>query len=133
MNSKKNLCMQGFNNEFFSFLDEVIKIYPENREISSAKESFRLVKTANPTAIIKVWYKHIYLPYKDVIESGDIDFFCNKDYVDDLAILANAKEVMSIIDKIREPIKQMEPVNKGHSADYIRLLSKLSVAYNNLS
>jgi hypothetical protein len=130
--SNKTSIMRAFNTHFFDFMDDIISIYPENNEISSARVSFDTIKRANPTAIVKVWYLYVYSPYKEVIDQGNISFFFEKDYSGDLATLVNANEIMKIIDKIRKPIQGMDDANKEHTTKYIQNLSKLSVAYDSL-
>jgi hypothetical protein len=95
-----------------------------------AKVSFENIKKMNPTLICKTWFKVVYSPYKEVIDQGDITFFFEKDYASDLSNVPNAAEIMSIIDKIRMPIKSMDEVNRGHCTKYIQNLSKLSTVYN---
>jgi len=128
--SDKNSILKAFNIHFFEFLSDIIDIIPENNDIREAKITFETFKRANPTSIIKVWFQYIYKPYVFVIDSGDISFFIEKDYNEDLSILSNSRDIMKIIDKIRDPIKNMNPVNKGHCQKYIQNLSKLSNIYN---
>ena len=130
--SDKPTLSRAFNKHFFEFLDDVIAIFPDNKDISIARTSFDTIKKANPTAILKVWYQFVYMPYKDVIDGGDINFFFDKDYGSDLANLSNANEIMKTIDKIREPIRSMSDSNKAHSMKYIQNLSKLSFMYSGL-
>jgi hypothetical protein len=128
----KSTILRAFNTHFFEFLDDIIRIIPDNRDISVAKTSFETIKRANPTIILKVWHQFVYSPYKDVIEEGNISFFFEKDYGSDLANLNNAGEIMKTIDKIRQPIKEMSDENKAHSTKYIQNLSKLSMTYMSL-
>jgi len=79
-----------------------------------------------------VWFSFIYTPYSAVIEKGDISFFFEKDYSTDLAHLPNYSEIMDIIDKIRGPIKQMNPTNRAHTTKYIQNLSKISTMYSTI-
>lgn len=129
--SDKSTILRAFNTHFFDFIDDIIKIFPEQSDIKYAKNSFMLIKQANPTAIIKVWYQYIYIKYKDVIDEGNISFFFEKDYVDDVSYLSNSNEILTIIDTIRNPIRNMSDVNREHSRKYIQNLSKLSELYNN--
>lgn len=131
MNNKTTI-LRAFNTHFFEFMDDIISIYPDNNEIASARVSFDTIKRANPTAIAKVWFTFVYSPYIEVIEKGEISFFFEKDYSSDLVTLANASEIMNIIDKIRGPIKSMDEKNKVHTTKYIQNLSKLSIVYNDL-
>jgi len=129
MNSDKSTLLRAFNKHFFEFMDDIITIYPDATDIISGRASFDLIKRANPTAILKVWHQYIYLPYKTVIDNGDISFFFEKDYGQDLVDLANPKEIMDIIDRIRGPIKQMDPANQAHTAKYFQNLSKIAMLY----
>jgi hypothetical protein len=112
------------------FMDDIIDIFPEQREIQTAKNGFEAVKHSNPSIIIKVWHSNIYIPYNHAIESGNIDFFFEKDYTADLLNSSQNAEIMSFIDSIRQPLKNMDITNKEHSIKYIQNLSKLSVLYN---
>ena len=130
MSSNKTTIMRAFNNHFFDFLDDIIRIFPENNDLINSKTSFNTIKMANPSIIIKSWYKFVYAPYQDVIEKGDISFFFEKDYSEDLSHLNNSNKIMHVIDSLREPIKSMNQKNKDHSMKYIQNLSKLSVGYS---
>ena len=125
----KSSINKAFNTLIFNFLDDIISIYPDQPDISTAKTSLMTFKQMNPTIITKSWYKMVYLPYKDVIDAGDITFFFEKDYNTDLQNVPNGKEIMKVIDKIRKPISQMDETNKRHCAEYIAKLSKLSQMY----
>jgi hypothetical protein len=126
----KSTLMRAFNSHFFEMLDDIISIFPENRDISSAKNSFELLKSSNPSIIVKVWFSNIYMKYKEVIDAGDITFFFAKDYSEDLNALSNAGSIMTIIDKLRDPVRTMSETNKEHIAEYIKNLSKISELYN---
>jgi len=107
-----------------------MSIFPENDDLKLAKTSFETAKKANPTLILKAWFNYVYTPYKDVIDAGNIDFFFEKDYGSDLSTLSNANEIMKMIDKIRQPIKEMSAENKAHTAKYVKNLSQISALYN---
>jgi hypothetical protein len=129
----KTAILRAFNTHLFNFLDDIIGIYPDNEELKYARTSFDTIKRANPTLIVKVWYTFIYTPYKPVIDAGNIEFFFEKDYGSDLLNVANSKEIMGIIDKIREPIRGMDAINRAHSAKYIKNLSQMSTMYNDMT
>jgi len=123
---------KAFNKLFFDFLDDIVSIYPDNKDISAARTSFASFKQMNPTIIVKSWFKFVYSPYREVINAGDISFFFNKDYSADLQDTPGSKEIMRVIDEIRGPIQSMDETNKKHSSDYILKLSKLSEIYGNM-
>jgi hypothetical protein len=126
----KSLLLKAFNKQLFDFLDDIIRIVIENEQIKISRLYFETLKKANPTILLKVWYNNIFLKYGDKIQAGNLDFFLEKDYSDDLAKMPNGKEIVNIINtSVREPIKQMNEINKGHCIKYIQILCQLSEAY----
>jgi hypothetical protein len=130
----RSTLIRAFNDHLFEFLDDVLKLLPGNRSMISAIRSFQTIVSLNKALIIKCWHKYVYLKYSDVIDKGDITFFFDKDYSDDLTKLSNPDKVIEIIDSIRVPVKEIceNPVNAEHAVEYIQNLSRLSVAFNEL-
>jgi len=126
----KSTVLKTFNIQFFSFLDDIIKVFPDKDELKIGKKSFETIKRANPTIIIKIWYSHVYSVYRESINNGDVEYFIQKDYQEDLQSLANNGEVLKIINTLRQPISEMDEVNKQHTVKYLQVLSKLSELYN---
>ncbi len=125
----KTGIMRAFNKHFFDFIDDIIRVFPENVEIAAARDSFETIRRANPTAIIKAWYKFVATKYGDRLMAGDLDYFLEKDYSEDLANLRNSNKVIEIIDTLREPLKNMGEVNRAMSLKYLMNLCKLSGVY----
>tara|TARA_B100000902_G_scaffold184359_1_gene176942 strand:- start:2570 stop:2965 length:396 start_codon:yes stop_codon:yes gene_type:complete len=128
----KSSINKAFNKLIISFLDDIISIFPEQEDIATAKTSLLSFKQMNPSILIKSWYKLVYTPYAQVIDAGDVNFFFEKDYSSDLENIPNGKEFMKMIDKVRAPINTMDATNRGHCADYILKLSKLSEMYSSM-
>lgn len=126
----KSLIMKTFNKQLFDFFDDIIRIVELNEEVKVARVYFETLRKANPSILLKVWHKKITIPYGKIIEDGNVDFFLEKDYSSDIANVANAKEIVRIIDSsLRDPIRGMDEVNKQHCMRYVQLLSRLSIAY----
>jgi len=128
----KSTLLRSFNTHLFEFLDDIIRIFPDNLDIQTAKTSFQTIKRANPTAIAKVWFSYVYMPYREVIDRGDIQFFFQKDYSEDLSVLQNSGEIVKIIDTLREPVSNMSETEKEFTMKYLQNLSKLSMLYNSM-
>ena len=128
----KSTIMRTFNTHFFEFMDDLISVFPDNHELKTARTSFDAIKRANPTVIIKVWYTHVYLAYRETLDAGDISYFINKDYSKDLSCLGNSSDIIQTIDKLREPLRSMTPTSTECSTKYIQNLCKLSTIYNNM-
>lgn len=126
--------IRSFNDYFFEFLDDMLKVLPDNKSVLTAIRSFRMLTDVNKGILIKCWHKFVYLKYKDVIDEGNVEFFFEKDYSEDLTKLSNAKTIMEIIDSVRTPAKEIceNPKNREHITTYIQTLCKLSDILNNL-
>jgi len=131
MDSDKSILLRAFNKLFFELIDDIISIYPDNVEMLTARESFLTLKKMNPTSIVKVWVSGVYSKYKTEIDEGNLAFFTEKDYSVDLngSNVNNSQNVLNMIDKVREPIKNMNVQNSAQITKYIQGLSKLSNAY----
>jgi hypothetical protein len=130
--SNKTTILRTFNTHFVDFIDDIIKVIPENLDILAAKSFFEITKKANPTLIVKIWFSLIYSPYSTIIDSGDLEFFINKNYAEDLSNVQNSKEILKAIDSLRDPIRNMSETNKTHCLKYIQNLCKLSAVYNSM-
>jgi len=128
----KTTISRTFNTNFFDFFNELLVLFPGNTGIMTGKNAFEMAKKANPTILIKVWYNFVYSRYKTVIDEGDITFFYDKDYNDDVGHLGSSKAILDIIDSLRDPIRIMSDENKAHSMRYIQVLSRLSEAYSKM-
>jgi len=125
----KSTVLKGFNTYLFEFLDDIIHIFPEKKDIQDAKQALLLLKQANPVMLVRCWHKYITSKYSDVINNGNIDFFFNKDYKEDVQNMANPDKVIEVIDTLREPVSQLSDKSKDMAMKYIQNLSKLSAIY----
>ena len=128
----KSTLMRSFNTHFVEMMSDINSLYPNNSELKSGLNSFEMVKNLNPSLVIKAWFSKVVTPYHDIIKTGDISFFCEKDYSQDLGKLSNANDIISIIEKIREPIRSMSPTDKQHTIKYIQNLCILADMYSKL-
>lgn len=117
-----------FNNHFNEFFDDIHNVFPNDADILTAKNSLAAIRKANPKLLVGIWLSYIYLKYRNQIDAGDINFFLEKDYSEDLTNLSS-KKVMEAIDRLREPVKAMNPDDQQKVMKYIQNLSKLAVMY----
>jgi hypothetical protein len=132
MSSDKTIILRVFNNMFFEFLKDIGGIFSDNTDIKDATYILELLKKVNPTSIIKAWHFFVCEPYKEQIAAGDITFFCEKDYRDDLVHMSNADEIMNAIQRIRDPLKVLDEDNKQITFKYVSNLCKLSSIYSTM-
>ena len=118
--------LTAFNDHFIEFVNDVINVFPDDPDILTAKNAFIFARKSNPKLIVKIWKKYIVEKYKKEIEEGNIDFFINKDYSDDILGSTYSDKISESIDRLRNPIKNMDPTDQGKSMKYIQNLTKLS-------
>jgi len=127
--SNSSTLLTAFNDHFMDFITDIQTIFPDDYDILVAKNSLITIKKANPKMIVKIWDTYVVGKYKSEIISGDIDFFINKDYSNDLNSTNGSNKIIGLIDKFREPIKNMSQADKEKSMKYIQNLTKLSELY----
>ena len=125
--------LKGFNNHLIEFMNDLCIVFPNDLDIKVSKTTVSALIKFNPSKIIKLWNLHI-CKYSNEIENGNIKYFLNKDYSDDLNNLKNnelSNDASEIIDKFREPVRNMGKENKEKALKYIQNLNKLCKLYFN--
>lgn len=118
--------LTAFNDHFMDFLNDIQSVFPNDADILAAKNSLIMIRKANPKMIVKIWKTFIADKYRSEIESNDITFFLSKDYSSDVSTAKNSDKIMESIDRLREPIKNMDPDNQAKVMKYIQNLTKLA-------
>ena len=128
MDNPKIIYAKAFNNHLLEFFDDLILIFPNEKDIYIGKKSCQTIINMNITTILKMWYTYS-LPYIKQIEDGDISFFMEKDYRSDIKDKHIKFDTVNIIKRLQDPIRLLDNDNKEKSMIYIQNLSKLSKAY----
>lgn len=126
----KSQILKGFNDHFVEFVEDVERVFPDDNDISTVKESFIQMRKANPRLVIKAFNEYFLNKYRSEIESGNIDFFIKKDYNTDLSVLGDSDYILKKIDVLRNPVKNMKEEDQNKVIKYIQNLSKLCDIYN---
>ena len=116
-----------FNDHFAEFINDIQSVFPDDVDILTAKNSLLAVRKANPKLLVRIWLKYVVMPYQSEIESGNLDFFVEKDYATDLSRSGNSDKIMEAIDRLRNPVKQMNSDEQEKTMKYIQNLSKLAL------
>ena len=121
-----NNILTAFNDHFIEFVSDIQNVFPEDADILTAKNALITIRKANPKMIVKIWNAYIVGKYKSEIESGNLEFFMNKDYSQDVSGASNSDKIMDSINRLREPIKHMTPESQAKTMKYIQNLTKLA-------
>jgi hypothetical protein len=127
--SDKSLLLNAFNTQLFDFIEDIELVFSEDNSIKRAKAGLVMIKKVNPTLTIKIWYNYVCSKYESEINNDNIDFFLEKDYKKDLVYMNQSDDIISSIDKLREPIRNMSKENQEKSFKYIKNLCILSKIY----
>lgn len=133
MATQSATLLTAFNDHFMEFVSDIINVFPDDADLASAKNSFILIRKANPKMIIKIWQKFVVEKYSDIIDKDDISFFINKDYSADLSNAENSDKIMEAINRLRTPVQMMTQEDQKKVMKYIQNLKKLSVLYNSMA
>ncbi len=118
--------LTAFNDHFIEFVNDVQCVFPNDPDVLATKNALTAIRKANPKMIVKIWNAFIVSKYKSEIEAGNIEFFINKDYLQDVSVSTNSDKIMESIDRLREPIKNMSDENQAKVMKYIQNLTKLA-------
>jgi len=124
--------LPAFNDHFIEFVSDIHRVFPEDVDILSAKNSFIALRKMNPKLIILSWKSFVVDKYKDSIDRGDISFFINKDYFQDVNQTPHAEKITEAINRLRNPVKAMTADDQAKIMKYIQNLTKLCLLYCNM-
>ena len=131
--SNSSTVLTAFNDHFMEFVSDIQRVFPEDNDILASKNAFITIRKINPKLFIRVWSEYVVGKYRSEIEAGNIDYFINKDYTQDVIDSPNSKKIIMGIDRLRNPVKEMDEENKKKSMTYIQNLTKLCSIYGNMN
>ena len=118
--------LKAFNNHLLEFIEDVIRIFPENLDIKTGKTFIEGIKRVNPKKIITYWRDNILNLYEAEISNGDITFFINKDYKNDIG---TEEHSLKVLEDIRKLVRGTTQENKEKAMKYIQNLTKICKLY----
>jgi hypothetical protein len=121
------LVLSTFITQLDECLEDISKVYSSDSRFVRCKLYLDTLKKTNPRMIITTWKTQVADKYEKHILAGDINYFLNKDYTQELPVY-NATIEQSIQD-LRKAIQSMSEDNKNKSIQYIQNLCKLSKLY----
>jgi len=122
--------LKTFNDHFIEFIEDIIKVFPENSDLVSIKNSFISFRKLNPKLVLGVFRTYVIDKYSGEIDSKNIDFFINKNYESDLQDNSSSSMIIEKIDKLRDPVREMSEDNQQKVLKYLQNLKKLCLLYN---
>lgn len=121
--------LKTFNDHFEEFVNDVVNVFPDNKDVLTTRTALTTIRKANPKLIIKCWKEYVSIPYAREIEEGDLAFFIDKDYTKDLKDLDGNDAIMQKIDRLRAQVRSMATEDQEKSMKYVQNLTKLANLY----
>jgi hypothetical protein len=126
----KSNILKTFNRQIQDFLKKLIEVLPKEDNIKTLNTMVNTFCKYNPVKLISIWHYYIALPYFNIISSGDIAYFENKNYSNDLVDLkGNAEYVLQCYNKVKISISKLDNKIKQSIMQYVQILTKLSKKY----
>ena len=127
------IILKTFNKQLTEFINDISTIFPGEKDVIVLATFMKTIMFGKPRAIIEVWYNNITLKYNKEIEDGEIEYFLNKDYSEDLQSTQGSVETLDAINKLRTTIKLAfdQDVNREKTIKYMQNITKLSNLYYN--
>ncbi|MBF95067.1 MAG: hypothetical protein CMH58_07905 [Myxococcales bacterium] len=123
------MILKTFNDHFVEFIDDVQLVFPNNDDIATVRESLVSFRKANPRLVLLTFRQSVIGQYRDEITKGDIKFFIDKDYKQDLGNHGSAQVILEKIDCLREPVRNMTEQDQQKVIKYLQNLTKLCDMY----
>ena len=121
--------LKAFNNHLIEFIEDLIRIYPEDLDIKTSNTFVKIILKVNPKLIINYYHSNISIPYKKQINEFDIAFFINKDYNDVLGEEWKTNKIHATMERWRNVLKNSTLDTQKKAMKYFNNLSKLSQLY----
>jgi|TARA_B110000037_G_C16903932_1_gene417343 hypothetical protein len=121
--------LKAFTGHLVDFVNEMRNVFPTDSNLRTGGVFLEGLIKINPKTVINGWKECVNDPYKDQILNGDLEYFINKDYNEDLEGSENKGKLLQTIDSFRDKIRNMGDDNKIKSMKYIQNLTKLCKMY----
>ena len=124
--------LTAFNQHFEEFVEDIERVFPDDTDIATAHAALVALRKSNPRLILVTFRDWVAGPYRAEIEAGDIGFFIQKDYRNDLHEFGCGESggmILEKIDTLRAPVSKMGAEDQGKVITYMQNLTKLCDLY----
>ena len=127
----KKCILRAFNEHFSEFMQDVIRVFPNDNNLYACKLAIEKMRKANPKLLISTFTTEFLNKYREQIKNNNIEFFIEKDYSESVKNAQSGSLILEKINLLREPVRNMNETDKEKTIEYIHNLMKLSDMYYN--
>jgi hypothetical protein len=121
--------LKAFNGHLIEFVTEIKKVFPDDADARTGSIFLEGLVKVNPKSVIKGWNDCMNDSYKEQILKGNVDYFINKNYDQDVEGSNDKTRVLTMINSFRVKVRNMGEENQQKSMKYIQNLTKLCNMY----
>jgi uncharacterized protein (DUF608 family) len=117
-------------------MEDIIRLFPEKKGLKTTKQVFEASRRMNPKIIMEMLNIYLLKPYEEEILSDNFEFFINKDYAQDIAVIPRGDAIKTTdagilkgIDSIRQPLNELPDEDKLKMLQYYKNLIQLTTLY----
>jgi hypothetical protein len=121
----KKVFLDAFFNQFGDFLDQLVKVIPDDTDLPAYKATLGLLQRTNPTLVIKETFTHM-SPFEAVIRARNEDFFLKHEF-------AEYDTLEQLITKIKSLWVGLSENNKNCVWGYLTILLDISKRFSEMS
>jgi hypothetical protein len=118
--------LEKFNSTFTEFIDDIIRIFPDDSELRMYKTAIRAAVCINDKLALNIFTESVVSTYGSKILARDESFFLEHDYSD----ITENVEYNALINKIKRYWTTMNEDNRNAVWKYFKVLILLSNKIN---
>jgi len=127
---EKKKILETFNNHFCEMVDDFHRIFPNDTTISIMNKSLSILMMMSKKQVIQVFKTSTVDLYSKKIEDGDLSFFIDKNYKDDVSNSGYSTDVvLEKIEYIKGLVKEMTEHEQNNVIKYFQNLTLLCKMY----
>ena len=120
-----------FNTQLSELMGLLVSYFPDNADVVASQTAMNALKRTNPRILLSIWTEHIFAKYAVQISEGNLDFFINKDYRDELTDVKDVELILDSIDRLRPSFKELSGQNLKDVITYLQNLN--TICFKHLS
>jgi hypothetical protein len=130
ISEEKKKILETFNNHFCEMVDDFHRIFPNDTTISIMNKSLSILMMMSKKQVIQVFKTSTVDLYSKKIEDGDLSFFIDKNYKDDVSNSGYSTDVvLEKIEYIKGLVKEMTEHEQNNVIKYFQNLTLLCKMY----
>jgi len=131
--------VRAFMKHLDEFMEDMLRVYPDNKDILRGKLYFNTIRKANPSKMVKAWKNNLAIPFEKElanINNETIELILSINYEKQIGVAKeslNVKDAASLVERMKDLLKVAREESEDNALKaltYIVNLCKISKLYN---